>query len=98
MRPQLAKKIVAIYISLVAVAAYIGTQAKFGGIYAVILTLPWSALGVSISDTIDPKLLDDMRIGLWIIFIGAILNSIILFIVVRGRSDKNLGVDNHTTN
>ena len=77
---------VAIYLAMVAVALYISTLGKFGGIYVVVLTLPWSGIGVVISDAIDPKLLDDQRIGYGIALAGAALNSAILFRLIRGRS------------
>jgi hypothetical protein len=76
---------VAIYLALVAVAFYVSTLGKFAGIYLVVLTYPWSVLGVVISDVIDPKLLDDVRVGYAITATGAVLNSLILFRFFRGR-------------
>jgi len=81
---------------MVAVAVVVGWMSKFGGIYAVALTMPWSGLGVLISDAVDPKLLDTGYIGMGILAVGAAMNSIILFRLVRGRRAKGVGVSDTT--
>jgi hypothetical protein len=72
---------VAIYLALVGVATipvalHLG---KFVGIYLGALTLPWSLIGVLISDAISPSLLDRAIVGLSICAIGAAINSVLLY-------------------
>jgi hypothetical protein len=79
---QRAIKFVGIYLFLVAIAAYLATLGVIAGIYPVALTLPWSAIGLAISDAIDPKLLDNPPVGIGIGAMGVIVNSVILFLAV----------------
>ena len=81
-------KVVVVYLLLVAVAAYVATLGAVAGIYLMALTLPWTAILVPISDAIDPKLLDDPRVGIGIASVGVILNSAILFRLARGPRNK----------
>ena len=79
MRNRRAVSAIAAYLVLVTIAAYIATLGKFGGIYLVVLTLPWSGLGVFLLDAIDTKLLDNIAWGIGISCAGVVANSVILY-------------------
>jgi hypothetical protein len=85
MRTRLAVIVVAIYLAMAVAAAFVATLGKFGGIYLVALTMPWSLGGVLLLDAIDPKLLDNVIWGIGISCIGVAINSLVLYRVVRGR-------------
>ena len=87
---QTKKIIVIIYFIVVAIAIYISTLEKFGGIYVVILTSPWSLLGVLISDTINMELMNDLGVRYGIIIGGAVLNGTIFSLVVEIFKSKKL--------
>ena len=48
------------------------------GIYAVLLTQPWSTLGISIIDAINPTLMDQGG-GIAVLILGGLLNAFILY-------------------
>ena len=89
MNNRLAITAVAVYLAMAAVAAYVATLGKFGGIYIVALTLPWSLFGVLVLDAIDPKLLDNVAWGIGISFVGVVANGFIIFRLFSGRGAKD---------
>ena len=88
MNNRFAIVVLAMYLAATAVAAYIATIGKFGGIYLVALTLPWSLISVFILDVIDPKFLDNMAWGIGISFIGVVANGFIIFRLCSRRGVK----------
>jgi len=85
MRNRRAVVAISVYLGLVAISAYVATLGKFGGIYLVALTLPWSLFGVLLLDVIDTKLLDNLAWGIGISCIGVLANSLILYGLLRDR-------------
>jgi len=80
---------VGVYLAIAAIAAYVATLGKFGGIYLVALTLPWSLFGVLLLDAIDPKLLDSVAWGIGVSFVGVVANSFIIYrLLCRVRAKK----------
>jgi len=89
MNNRLAITAVAVYLAMAAVAAYVATLGKFGGVYLVAYTFPWSMFGVFILDAIDPKLLDNVAWGIGISFVGVVANSFIIFRLFSRRGAKD---------
>ena len=85
MRNRRAVVAICVYLACVAVAAYTATLGKFGGIYLVALTMPWSLFGILVSDAIDTTLLDNLAWGIGISCIGVLANSLILYRLLRDR-------------
>ncbi|MGQ0539302.1 MAG: SCO4225 family membrane protein [Gemmatimonadaceae bacterium] len=83
--------VLAVYLAMVAVAAYVATLGKFAGVYLVALTLPWSLFGVLLVDAVDTKLLDNLAWGIGISLIGVMANSFIIYRLLskrRAREDS----------
>lgn len=85
MKSRRAASAITAYLVLVAIAAYVATLGKFGGIYLVVLTLPWSLFGVLLLDAIDTKLLDNIAWGIGISCVGVLANCIILYYGLRDK-------------
>jgi hypothetical protein len=85
MKNRRAVTVVVVYLALVTIAAYVATLGKFGGVYLVALTLPWSLIGVFLLDAIDTTLLDNLAWGIGISCIGVLVNSVILYYALRDR-------------
>jgi hypothetical protein len=80
---------VALYVVIVAVAFVIGVGGNCcgeQGIWAVILTLPWSALTVVLLDAINPELIG--RIGITALIPGALLNALLIYRVAARRQHR----------
>lgn len=88
MNNRLAIVVLTMYLVATAVAAYIATLGKLGGIYLVALTLPWSLISVFILDVIDLKLLDSTAWVIGISFVGVVANGFIIFRVCSRRGVK----------
>lgn len=73
---------------MVAIASYVATLGKFGGVYLIALTLPWSLLGVLLPDAIDSTLLDNLAWGIAISSVGVIANSFLIYSLLSRRSAK----------
>jgi membrane protein implicated in regulation of membrane protease activity len=56
---------------------------KFGGIYLIALTLPWSGISIVIVNAIAPELFDHSSVGAVICSVGAVLNAYIIHRVSR---------------
>ena len=62
-----------------------------GGVFAIILTLPWSILLLMVFDAIDPGLLDSW--GPLLAVVGGLANAAILYLFAFRRKPRSTGSD-----
>lgn len=77
-----------IYLLIVAASlvfmAVMARQTAFCGIYAIIVTLPWSVLFTLILTTINPEFFDHSMVpGTAIIIVSAFLNAVLIYFATR---------------
>lgn len=58
-------------------------------ILAILLTLPWSAAGVSIADSVSQDGLDNLWVGGMILGVGALLNALLVY-YLAGKAQRVL--------
>jgi hypothetical protein len=79
----------AIYAVLVTLAILVGLGGACCGeqaVWASVLTLPWSVVGVVALDAIDPNLTD--RFGPLALIPGALANATIIYLFARARTRR----------
>lgn len=87
---KLAIIVTSIYILgvLHAIGLILSPQAEsLSGIPAILLTLPWSMLLLSILNLISPAM-GTTEIGLLVVCSGAILNAMIIYRIFRGKQEQ----------
>lgn len=67
------------------------------GLWVTVLAMPWTALGVFVSDLIDPSLMDSWPVFLSLPILGGGINAALIFYTVRWLSrSSGTGPDEST--